>query len=105
MIENAGIGAQGPFMGESQLTRYSGGCKILRVTMDFQAMDMNDFEGDLHQGRAGFGYKSLINVVLVNPITNFKLAFAQACMQPCSTDQLGFLGIEDSIDKILPKIE
>jgi len=64
-------------VGEAQLTRNGSRGGISRIAMDFQTMNMNKLKSDFYERRGRFGDQSLIDIILVDPVTNFQLAFAQ----------------------------
>lgn len=105
MLEEGSLLAQCPFVDITQFARDSSGGKVAWVAMDFHTVDMAGLECDLGQRGGGFRDQSLVDEILVDPVSDLNLVVTYAWMQTCPAEQTLFILIEDAIDVILAKIE
>src|SRR5688572_17998700 len=92
-------------MGETQFAWNGGGGCVRRVTVNFEAVDVKDLKRNLDQRGSRLGYQPLVDVVLVNPVTNLQFAFPKARVQAGAAEQFCVVLVENAINKILSQIE
>ena len=69
--------------------------------MDFDAIHTIDLERHLRQGSRGFGGIPLVDLVDVNLISNFSRVLANPRMKASSSQDLGFVPVEDGVYVVL----
>jgi hypothetical protein len=78
---------------------------IVGVAVNFDPQHIVDAKRNFGKRRCYFSRQSLINVLLVDPVTNFAYAFAKTRVQTTPPEYLRLITAKDAINKILAKIE
>ena len=87
-------------MHKTEFTRYHGTRDIMRITMYFYPLHLIDNKGHFSQCGAHLSRQSLLDVPLVNPVTDLAHVRPQAGMQACATEHLCFIRVKNPIDII-----
>src|SRR5688572_4271775 len=92
-------------MGETKFAWNGGGGCVRRVTVNFEAVDVKDLKRNLDQCCSRLGYQPLVDIVLMNPVTNLQFAFPKARVQAGAAEQFCIVQVENAINELLPQIE
>src|SRR5262245_2651071 len=92
-------------MTEAEFPRHCAAADVVGVTVDFDACHLINGKGHLGERRGGLGGEALIDVVLVNPVTDFARPCAHEGMETSAPEHLGLFTIEDPIREILAQIK